>query len=102
MHKNGISSGVGGASQRRCAGCAVPLVGTSASVTPSSSGHRGRYLKLGVLVKLSVAQWAQVDTDTDTMAAATRHTTLLALLLAIIVAFVSTLSEARDLTVVTV
>ena len=80
----------------------MPLVGTSASVTPSSSGHRGRYLKLGVLVKLSVAQWAQVDTDTDTMAAATRHTTLLALLLTIIIAFVSTLSEARDLTVVTV
>ena len=80
----------------------MPLVGTSASVTPSSSGHRGRYLKLGVLVKLSVAQWAQVDTDTDTMAPATRHTTLLALLLAIIIAFVSTLSEARDLTVVTV
>ena len=57
---------------------------------------------MGVLVKLSVAQWAQVDTDTDTMAPATRHTTLLALLLAIIIAFVSTLSEARDLTVVTV
>ena len=80
----------------------MPLVGTSASVTPSSSGHRGRYLKLGVLVKLSVAQWAQVDTDTDTMAAVTRHTTLLALLLSIIIAFVSTLSEARDLTVMTV
>ena len=101
MHKNGISSGVGGGTQRRCAGCAVPLVGTSASVTPSSSGHRGRYLKLGVLVKLSVAQWAQVDTDTDTMAAVTRHTTI-ALLLTITIAFVSTLSEARDLTVVTV
>ena len=39
MHKNGISSGVGGATHRRCAGCAVPLVGTSASVTPSSSGQ---------------------------------------------------------------
>ena len=35
------------------------------------------------------------------MAAASRHTTLLALFLTII-AFVSTLSEARDLTVVTV
>ena len=70
-------------------------------LAPVVSGHRGRYLKLGVLVKLSVAQWAQVDTDTDTMAPATRHTTL-ALLLTIIIAFVSTLSEARDLTVVTV